>query len=194
MNLNEFLETVPEFDGLSRPDIDTLTKIMVVREYPDGHEFIHEHAAAQDVYVIVDGEVAVTHKRGKQRGFLDIKHLHAGEMFGLLSLIDDGRHEASCKAVGTVTVATLPRQAFKLLYDSNVPIAFHFQRVVGRQLMRDYRTLNRLLRAVAFAEDEENAEAAMRSILNEYHGPERRRGDRRKGSPQAVGDESATSG
>jgi len=194
MNLNEFLATVPEFDGLSGQDIDTLSTIMVVREFSDGHEFVREDASAQDVYIVVDGEIAVTHKRGKQRGFLDIKHLHAGEMFGLLSLIDDGKHEASCKAVGPVTVATLPRQAFKLLYDSNVPIAFHFQRVVGRQLMRDYRTLNRLLRAVAFAEDEENAEAAMRSILNEYQGPERRKGDRRKISPQAVGDETTASG
>ena len=75
MNLAEFLATVPEFDGLSPDDIETLTKIMVLREFSDGHEFVREDAAAQDVYVIVDGEVAVTHKRGKQRGFLDIKHL-----------------------------------------------------------------------------------------------------------------------
>lgn len=179
MNLDEFLQTVPALEGLSRSDVDALRKIMVTKDYPDGHEFAREATAGQDIFLIMEGEVAVTHQRGKQRGFLDIKHMYEGEFLGLLSLIDDGKHEASCKAVGPVKAASMPRSAFKLLYDANVPLAFHFQQLVGQQIMRDYRTLVHLLRAVLFAEDEDQAERAVHSIVSKYRGPERRTSERR---------------
>ena len=179
MNFFEFLQTVPDFDVMSSEDIEILDKIMLVRDYPDGHEFIHEDTVGHDIYLIVDGCVAVTHKKGKNRGLLDMKHLHPGELFGLISLVDDGKHEASCRAIGMVKAASLPRSTFKLLYESNSPLARHFQYIVSRQLMRDYRTLINLLRSIIFAENENEANEAANAILIEYHGSERRISDRR---------------
>lgn len=180
MNFHDFLQTVPEFDVMSSEDIETLEKVMVVRDYQDGHEFIHEDANGQDIFLLIDGKVAVRHNRLHGRGFLNMKSVHPGELFGLLSLIDDKKCEASCKAVGTVTAASLPRPAFKLLYESNSPLARHFQHIVSRQLMRDYRSLIEFLRAVIFANNEEDANRAVESLLYDYHGTERRHVKRRK--------------
>jgi CRP-like cAMP-binding protein len=186
MNFNDFLQTVPEFDVMSSEDIETLEKVMVVRDYPDGHEFIHEDANGQDIFLLIDGKVAVRHNRLHGRGFLNMKSVDPGELFGLLSLIDDGRCEASCKARGTVTAASLPRPAFKLLYESNSPLARHFQYIVSRQLMRDYRNLINFLRAVIFANNEDDANKAVESLLYDYHGTERRHIERRKTSDTTV--------
>jgi CRP-like cAMP-binding protein len=186
MNFYEFLQTVPDFDIMSTDDIETLEKVMLVRDYPDGYEFIQENTVGHDIYLVVEGCVAVTHKKGKSRGLLDMKHLYPGELFGLISLIDDGKHEASCRAIGPVKAASLPRSTFKLLYESNSPLARHFQHIVSQQLMRDYRTLINLLRSVIFAETEKETNEAVNAILYEYHGTERRMAERRSSSNETA--------
>ena len=83
MNFTEFLETVPEFADFSRSDLDTLEHIMVVRDYPDGHVFIREGKSPHDLYLIIDGQIAVTHSHGVERGSVELKRMRAGEVFGL---------------------------------------------------------------------------------------------------------------
>lgn len=181
MNFSEFLRTVPEFAAFSERELDTLERAMTVREYPNGYEFIKEGTAADALYLIIDGEVAVTHRRsGEERGQLEIKRLQPGEMFGLIALIDHGKREATCRAVGKVEAASLPRPAFELLYDANAPLALHFQRMVAHQLMRDFRALIQLIRNEIFAESSAASREQLESIAARYSGPDRRKGDRRR--------------
>ena len=42
MSLSEFLQTAPEFSGMSASDIATLDRIMVLKDYPDGHVFFSD--------------------------------------------------------------------------------------------------------------------------------------------------------
>lgn len=172
MNLSEFLQTAPEFADLTPADIEILERAMTVRNYPDGHEFIKEDAVGDAVYLILDGEVCVRRRRGRERGFVDIKRMRPGELFGLISLIDQSKHHASCKAIGPVRAASLPRTAFELLYETNSPLPHHFQHIVARQLARDLRAVTRVLRQDIFGDDTSGG----------YTGPERRSGgDRRRG-------------
>ena len=179
MNFHEFLQTVPELAGLSRDEKATLEKSMVVKDYPDEHEFFQESKPGEAIYLIIKGEVAVTHEKGIERGMIQLARLYSGEWFGLVSLIAGGRHEASCKAVGPVQAASLPRAAFMLLYEANVPIALHFQHIVASQLARDYRAIADLLRQVVFATSKDEAQNAFHKVITRYRGPERRKGDRR---------------
>jgi CRP/FNR family transcriptional regulator len=155
MNFKEFLETAPVFSGLTQHDIDDLEHMMRINKYPDGHDFFKEGTTGHHVHLIVEGEVSVTHKKGTQRGSLEIKHLEAGEMFGLLSAITNIKHEASCHAIGPVTIASIPNQAFKLLFDSNSTLGLHFLHLITAQLAKDYSSLVSLLRRALFAENEE---------------------------------------
>ena len=160
MSFKEFLETAPEFSGLTPHDIEDFEHIMRVCEYPDEHAFFKEGITGYDIHLIIKGEVSVNHKKGSERGSIEIKRLKAGEMFGLLSAITDIKHEASCRAVGPVTVASMPVQAFKLLYSTNSTLGLHFQQFVTTQLAKDYSSLVSLLRRALFAENEEEIEAA----------------------------------
>lgn len=160
MSFKKFLETAPEFSGLTPHDIEDFEHIMRVSEYPDGYAFFKEGKAGHDIHLIIKGEVSVNHKKVGERGSLEVKRLKAGEMFGLLSAITDIKHEASCEAVGPVTVATMPVQAFRLLYSTNSTLGLHFQQFVTTQLAKDYSSLISLLRSALFAENEEEIEAA----------------------------------
>jgi CRP-like cAMP-binding protein len=180
MRLIELLETAPEFAELSRNDVETLDRIMVEKVYHDGHEFFKQDSPADTIYLIIDGEVAVTRSYSDERGHVEFKRLGAAEIFGQLALIDHTKRHACCRAVGPVRVAYLPRSAFELLYATNSQTPHHFQHIVARQLARDLRSLVGTLRRAIF--EDSNAP------LLPYKGPERRTNedrrsdvDRRKG-------------
>jgi CRP-like cAMP-binding protein len=182
MNLSEFLHTAPEFSDMSAGDIASLEKAMMVRDYPDGHVFFSEGSSPDALYLIIDGEVAVSHLKGEERGYVVIKRMHAGEFFGLMALIDHTRRHASCTAVGKVRVASLPSNAFALLYESNSRLSNRFQLIIARQLARDFRSLVSVLRQNIFALDDEPVNTMA------YQGPERRSGtDRRNHSDRRKG-------
>ena len=164
MSFNDFLETAPEFSNLTEQDIEDFQRIMCVREYPDGHEFCKEGTEGHEAHLIIKGGVSVTHKRGVERGSLEINHLKPGSMFGITAIMTNKKHEASYRATGPVTVATMPGSSFKLLYESNSKLGLHFQQFVVTQLAKDYRSMIDLLRRVLFADSKEEALSAFTPI------------------------------
>ena len=181
MKLIDLLETAPNFAGLSRADVEALDRIMVERDYPDGHEFFRQGSPADTIYLIVDGEVAVTQRHSDDRGHTELKRMGSGEIFGEWALIDHTRRHACCKAIGPVRVASLPRSAFELMYTANSPMPHHFLHIVARQLARDLRSLVGTLRQAIFEDSG--------APLQPYDGPERRSDqDRRKGERRGGGD------
>lgn len=135
MELIEFLLSTPEFNMLSYDELDMLDKIMLVSNYPHGHKF----RSVDNVYLIIDGEVAVSDK--EKHGIPQLTRMQPGELFGLFSLIDNSRRTATCLAVGRVRAASIPRSAFELLFRSNLPLADHFQRIAADQLLHDMHVL-----------------------------------------------------
>lgn len=179
MNLVEFLRSVPEFRSLPYDELLHLDKSMVVGDFSDGHEFIHEGAKASDIYLVLAGQVSVSHRKFSTGEAIEIKRLNPGEFFGLIALIDHGRRAASCTAFGPVRVASLPYTAFSLLYNSNSRLSHAFLKTAAGQLGRDFRKLTALLRQAMFADGKVAADQAARELIAAYHGPERRRGERR---------------
>lgn len=160
MELETVLETASLFRDLTADERDALSRAMKVERYADGHLFIREGVPPVDwrhaVYVILDGKVLVTVDRKGPEDFGVVRLLEPGEVFGIVALVDDGARAATCRAAGPVTVASLTRQAFTLLYRSDLPVAVHFQLALARQLARDLRSANREL-----------AEAMERGVFDE---------------------------
>ena len=132
-SLFEFLLSVPGFNMLCDEEMEMLEKIMRVDNYASGHKF----KSADNIYLIIDGEVAVTHR--KKGGTLQLDRIHTGEFFGLYALIDSSKRSAKCTAAGSVRAASLPRTAFELLFRSNLALSFHFQHILTNQVVRDMR-------------------------------------------------------
>jgi len=155
MDISGFLIADSIFNTFSASEIDIIARAMSTSYYPDGHVFMKEGKRGDAFYLILDGKVEVTRKsRTGER----TEHLHTlgeGELFGLIALIDHGKRAATCTAVGEVMAATLPVTAFELLFQSNAPIAHHFQYVIARQLAHDLRAYNRALVDKLFGRESE---------------------------------------
>lgn len=132
-NLFEFLLSVPGFSMLSYDEIEMLEKIMRVDNYANGHKF----KTADNIYLVIEGEVAITQK--EKSGIMQLEHMQAGEFFGLFSLIDNSRQSATCTADNSVRAASLPRTAFELLFRSHLPLSLHFQHLIANQVTHDMR-------------------------------------------------------
>lgn len=144
--LMQFLQTIPQFADFSQSELAAFEKAFRVDVFSDGHIFMNEGDHADAMYLILEGEIEVRRRRRNKAGYALIDRKRTGEMFGLLSLINNEKHGAMAIAVGAVQVASLPQSAFELLFDTHAPIALHFQRLVARQLARDLRRFNRALR------------------------------------------------
>ncbi len=145
--LMQFLQTFPQFADFSQSELATFEKAFRVDAFSDGHVFMNEGDHADVMYLILEGEIELRRRRKNKAGYALIDRKRTGEMFGLLSLINNEKHGAMAVAVGAVQVASLPQSAFELLFDTHAPIALHFQRLVARQLACDLRRFNRALRA-----------------------------------------------
>ncbi len=147
-SLMEFFQTIPEFAEFSQSELSALDKAFRVETYPVDHVFMRYGEHPDALYLILGGEIHIKRRRQHKAGYALVTTLHSGEMFGLLSLIDNAKRSATAVGATEAKVATLPQSAFELLLDTHAPIALHFQGLVARQLARDLRRYDEALRAV----------------------------------------------
>lgn len=137
MNLNELLQCVPVFSIFNRLELETLERALCVDTYSDGHEFIRQGKRADAMYLVIEGAVKVIRKNAYSTGLDVNKTLTPGDVFGLISMIDQGPSTATCRAEGKVVAARLPHTAFDMLIHTRAPISNHFKGLVATQLARD---------------------------------------------------------
>ena len=155
VDLKTFLKSLPGFEGFTGTHLDALASVMKVQLYPKGHTFIWQGEQGQALYVIMDGAVLLS-RTDELTGFKQERDLRAGEVFGLLSLLDNLPAAATCSAIEPVTAASLPRVEFNELFDDAPPVGHHILYMVAIQLARDLQDRNMSLRALI----DERAKAA----------------------------------
>jgi CRP-like cAMP-binding protein len=141
MNLQETLAQNPHLGNLSPEDRAALASAMRVSEHDQGHVFIEEGAPGDELFLLLEGEVMVTRTRAGTS--IALKLLRAGELFGLIALLDDEPRSATCRAAGPVRVAVLQRRDFESLFFSNEPVAAALHDALVAQLTLDFRNVNR---------------------------------------------------
>jgi CRP/FNR family transcriptional regulator, cyclic AMP receptor protein len=145
MILKNYLRSLPGFQFLSDADVEHVAAAMRVDEHPSGHVFIYQDRLNQELFLLLEGQVEVTHY-GNTGRYYSLKTLDPGEFFGLTSLSLGKPAESSCTARGPVKVASLPFSAYLLLYQPDSEIGCRFQFVIATQLARDLHDRHDALR------------------------------------------------
>lgn len=144
MDLEALLRSHSAFAHLAPAEIEALGSAVLVDRHPEGHVFVQEGARGDSVFLVLDGEVTVSRRRGGQTQVLNT--MKAGDLFGLVALVDDAPRSATCTAAGACTVGSLPRSVLSLLLNREAEIAYAFQSALAAQLARDFRNLSRQIR------------------------------------------------
>lgn len=153
MDLRARLAATPKFQELEPAELEALAAAMESVEAEDGEVLVREGEQGDGCYLVVEGLVRVSHGEGE--GAKILQDLEPGDLFGMLSLIDDGVRSATCTAVGETKLAWMPAGAFTMLHEGSPALVLHFQKLVARQLAHDARALNEsLVRAMLSSKDE----------------------------------------
>lgn len=145
MDLKQFLKQWA-YDRFTDPALDALSSLMTEVRFPPGHVIIEQGQQGEAMYLLMDGVVEVRRTDEVGGGPQEGAKLRAGELFGLLSLIDNMPASATCTAEGEVVAAALSREGFQQLFDSAPPVGHHLQFMVAVQLARDLQERNKSLR------------------------------------------------
>lgn len=159
MDLVDFLRSVPTFAEFSQADLLVLERSFRVDSYPPGHTLLQEGKKGNALYVLMEGEVEVTRRHPVLPKIEKLGSINAGEVFGLQSLIDDKPRITTCRTATNVTVASLPKVAFKLLYSSSLILAERFQYIIARHLVHELRDFDESLKSA-------HAEGSIESLYN----------------------------
>lgn len=146
MDIKQFLKTLPAFEQFKAADIDALAEKMIVSSHPAGHDFITQGEQGEALYLLMDGTIQSLHVDEATGTQQEARDLHTGEMFGLLSLVENMPAGWGAVAKEPVTVAELSWPDFRDLFRSAPPIAHHLQYMVAVQLARDLQSRNKELR------------------------------------------------
>ena len=113
-------------------------KLQSLEVAPDGPICL-EGEQGEHAYFLISGEVQVS--RNGQR----LHRLGSGAMFGMVSVIDEGRRSATCTALGAVRLLQLSKPDFDHLFMAGNRFAFQMVDLVSRQLVDQLRSANQLI-------------------------------------------------
>ena len=148
MDIKQFLKSLPTFEGASEEELDQFAQGVQVGNYPQGHRFNEAGKAGDGMYLLLDGDVRLTQIEGVPGEPPETRELHPGDMFGLLSLVDDMPALAVGEALTPVHAALLSHYAYEQLGKTAPDIARQLRYMIAIQLARDLQARNRALRAM----------------------------------------------
>jgi len=124
-------------DLLLAPDIvqlklDKTTSLS--REHFEPRQIIfHEGDRGDRLYIVVDGEVEML-KQDRFQHEQSLAHLHAGECFGEMALVNDSPRMATARAATKVNLLSVDRSTFNALFATHPPLRQMFQTLIDTRL------------------------------------------------------------
>jgi CRP/FNR family cyclic AMP-dependent transcriptional regulator len=124
------LERVPLFAGLSHREREQVARWADEIDIPSGKHLLDEGRLPHEFFVILDGEVEVTHD-----GRL-LATLGTGDFFGEIALIEHGRRTASVVTSTPATLAVMSGSSFEAMRHELPQVAERINEAIRERLAR----------------------------------------------------------
>ena len=124
------LERIPLFAGLSHKERERVARWADSIDLPAGKHLLDEGRLPHEFFVILDGEVDVTH---------DGEHLATlttGDFFGEIALIEHGRRTATVVTSSPVTLAVMSGASFDAMRHEMPRVAERINEAIRARLAR----------------------------------------------------------
>jgi CRP-like cAMP-binding protein len=129
------------FAELSEEELHTLIEQSATESYPAGERIINAGDSGHCMYVILNGSVSVSVKRGN--GDIELARLSAGDFFGEVALVDDGPRSATVTAIENCQLLCITRTTLGVLAGLQPAAAIHLLAAIGRSLVARLRRGNK---------------------------------------------------
>lgn len=146
-DVRSFLHSLPAFARFQERHLDVLVGQLRIEDHEAGHCFVAQDTQGAATYIVISGVVDITRRdpvAGNERD--EVREARDGEIFGLLSLVDDMPSPETSTARGPVRVAALTPDRYRALFLLAPGVAHQLQYMVAVQLARDLQEKNKSLR------------------------------------------------
>lgn len=129
------------FTDFTLDEIDALTGLADQQVVSAGGTIVRQDDAGDSMYVLVDGEAVVTHRKDSQS--FELARLRDGDFFGEIALVDEGPRSADVVAVTDCKLVQISQGTIRALAGVYPAAAFKLMLSVGRVLVERLRAGNR---------------------------------------------------
>jgi signal transduction histidine kinase len=118
--MTEFdLASVELFAGLPPADISRLQELLEERELHDGEVLFSEGDAADNAYIVADGELEILKQQDDRDARLAVSG--RGVVVGEMGLLRNEPRNATARALGPVTLIEIPHDTFNEIIETSAP-------------------------------------------------------------------------
>jgi CRP/FNR family cyclic AMP-dependent transcriptional regulator len=135
------------FYAIDRNDIERIAQICQERSYGEGDTIFEENSSGDELYVIAEGEVEilvdpsmVSDQKETQNVERVIAHMHRGQSFGEIALVDQGIRSASARSASKSThLLIIPREEILSMCEDNPRLGYQLMRNLAADLSMKLR-------------------------------------------------------
>lgn len=133
MAARRLLDAVRLFDALPEDVRARLSEQMEVRRYARGDHLFHQGDPATEMFVVLEGRIAIANQSGDGRESVIVILEHGG-LFGELALFDDAPRSADGRAVADSEVACLPYESVRAVLREKPDLLWIMVRLLAERL------------------------------------------------------------
>ncbi len=119
----ETLKSLDIFDGLNDKELESLKEIAEVVELPKGAIIFREHEDANDLFILLQGNIAIQFEVGRNRDAV-VHSVGAGQAFGWSALVQPCQFTATAKCINHSTLVTISRVKLRDLMEEDCHMGF----------------------------------------------------------------------
>jgi CRP/FNR family cyclic AMP-dependent transcriptional regulator len=119
----ETLKGLDIFDGLSEKELESLTEIAEIAELPKGSIIFREHEDANNLFVLLHGNVAIQFEVGHHRDAV-VHSVGSGQAFGWSALVQPYQFTATARCINASTLVTISRVKLRDLMEEDCHMGF----------------------------------------------------------------------
>jgi len=132
----EVLRRYPYFAGLSNEQLITLANTADEATAPVGHFFFHEGDTLRHIYIVLEGEVAITIELPAQNREIVVSTIGPGEVFGWSGLVPPFEATSAAKALSACRVLAFDCQALRAEFEKDCRLGYLMMQMLA-QVIRD---------------------------------------------------------
>ena len=143
----ELLKELPVFEGLSQRELIAIERIIHQRRYNAGEMIFGEDMLGAGMYIVKEGEVAITKKVNKNKE-IELAVIGERNFFGEMALIDEMPRSASAKAKKDTVLFAFCKPDLENIMERNPKVAAaiitNIARLVCKRLVQANENLEAL--------------------------------------------------
>jgi CRP-like cAMP-binding protein len=119
----EILRKLELFDGLTADELNAVTGLANVVEYPKGSMIFKENESAEHLYVLLEGMVAIQFELARNQTAV-VHTSTAGQAFGWSAMVQPYKFTASARCVADSKVVTVDGENIRKLAREDCHVGF----------------------------------------------------------------------